>query len=77
MDGVMCRTAAMRHSGSLRLMWHCRRAAGNVASVPMLPVAVSMPMGGVDAVSSNVAVLKPSLFSFYPLLFIKSTSRQH
>ena len=24
MDGVMCRKVAIRHSGSLRLRWHCR-----------------------------------------------------
>ena len=25
MDGVMCRKAAMMHSGSLRLKWSCRK----------------------------------------------------
>ena len=33
-------TAAIRHSTSLRLRWHCRKAVGNVANVLMLPISV-------------------------------------
>ena len=44
MDGVMFLKAAIRHSGSLLLRWHCRRAVGNVVNIQCCQYQFSVPL---------------------------------
>ena len=44
MDGTMSQMAAMRHSGSLLLRLHCRKAVGNVVNIQCCQYQFSVPL---------------------------------
>ena len=73
----MCRTVAIRHSGSLRLRWRCRRAAGNVANIQCCQYQFSESMclcrgyGGKLAIGNigngNTSILSTLAIRSYPV----------